>query len=282
MVMQPGPASDAAYPAVRLTPIQPRDERRDGERDQPRERRRPVVAVILVLSLCGLGFATRGALTQVMPRRFTVAQQRQILSWEVSRRWRTLPEATIFPDFVSYQLPSVVLDGGDSLALTARRLGVAAPAGCAQGAHPAAARILAGYGCTTVLRATYADSTGSMLVTVGVAVLPGIPAAIAAGNQLANMAQDDPARSVSPAAVPGTLADGFSAGQQQLSWDTHAGSYVIMATAGYADGRPPEHVKADSYLFAEMNNLEQGISDTVSGVLGKPVPPPACPGVPGC
>ena len=40
-----------------------------------------------------------------------------------------------------------------------------------------AARVLAAYGCTTILRATYADATGSMLVTVGVAVLPSSAAA---------------------------------------------------------------------------------------------------------
>jgi hypothetical protein len=87
---------------------------------------------------------------------------------------------------------------------------------------------------------------------------------------------------VAPVPVAGTLAAGFSAAQRQLSWATHAGSYVIMATAGYADGRPPEHVTADLYLFAEMDNLAQGLGDTVSGVLGKAPPVPTCPGAPGC
>ncbi len=70
--------------------------------------------------------------------------------------------------------------------------------------------------------------------------------------------------------------------QQQLSWDTHAGSYVILATAGYADGRPQEQVAADPYLFAEMTSLEQGLGGAVSGVLGQPPPTPACPRAPGC
>jgi hypothetical protein len=233
------------------------------------------------VALCGLGVATRGALTQVMPRRFTIAQQRQIQSWEIGRRWRKLPETSIFPGSVPYQLPAQAL-GGASLALTAQRLGIGPPADCARGADPAAAKVLARYGCTTMLRATYVDSTGSMLVTVGVAVLPSIPAATAAGNRLTKEKPQDTTGSVAPVPVAGTLAAGFSGAQRQLSWATHAGSYVIMATAGYADGRPPEHVTADKYLFAEMINLTQGLADTVSGVLGQAPPVPTCPGAPGC
>jgi hypothetical protein len=234
-----------------------------------------------VLALCGLGVATRGALTQLMPRRFTIAQQRQIQSWEIGRRWRKLPETAIFPGSVPYELPAAALDGA-SLALTAQRLGIGPPASCTRGADPAAAKVLARYGCTTVLRATYADSTGSMVVTVGVAVLPSIPAATAAGNRLAKEKPQSATGSVAPVPVAGTMAAGFDAAQRQLSWATHAGSYVIMATAGYADGRPPERVAADPYLFAEMFDLTQGLGDTVSGVLGQAPPVPTCPGAPGC
>jgi hypothetical protein len=269
--MQPGPASDAGFRAARHSPA-------PGSRAW----RRTAAGTVLVLALCGLGVATRGALTQVMPRRFTIAQQRQIQSWEIARRWRTLPETAIFPGFVSYQLPSQAFEGGDGLALSAQRLGIGPPAACTGGTDPAAAKVLDRYGCTTILRATYVDSTGSMLVTVGVAVLPSIPAATAAGNRLAPPKLQVTTGSVTPVPVAGTLAARFGPAQRQLSWATHAGSYVIMATAGYVDGRPPSHVTADSYLFAEMLNLTQGLGDTVSGVLGKAPPVPTCPGAPGC
>jgi len=82
--------------------------------------------------------------------------------------------------------------------------------------------------------------------------------------------------------VPGTLAAGFASGQRQLAWETHAGSYVILATAGYADGRPTEHLTGDGYLLTEMSSLAQGLGDEVSEVLGKAAPVPACPGAPGC
>jgi hypothetical protein len=267
--MQPGPAGDEEFSHARR-----------GRR--PRRWGRPAVATVLVLALCGLGIATRGALTQVMPRRFTVAQQRAIQSWEISRRWRTFPETTIFPGSVPYQLPATALDGGSGLTLVARRLGIGPAVGCTQGANPAAAVILVAYGCARVLRATYVDSTGSMLVTVGVAVLPSNAAATAAGNRLADGEPQVAIGAVAPVPVPGTLAAGFSASQRQLSWATHAGSYVIMATAGFADGRPQEHVALDAYLSAEMSDLELGLGDTVFGVLGKVPATPSCPGAPGC
>jgi hypothetical protein len=269
--MQPGEASDAGFPAAQ-----------HSRAPRARAWRRPAAGAVLVLALCGLGVATRGALTQVMPRRFTIAQQRQIQSWEIGRRWRQLPESAIFPGFVSYQLPSQAFEGGEGLALSAQRLGIGPPVGCTGGTDVAAAKVLDRYGCRAILRATYVDSTGSMLVTVGVAVLPSIPAATAAGNRLAKPRPQVTTGSVAPVPVPGTLAARFGSAQRQLSWATHAGSYVIMATAGYVDGRPPAHVSADPYLLSEMINLTQGLGDSVSGVLGKAPPVPTCPGAPGC
>lgn len=268
--MQPGPASEQEEQA---------GHRGHRARDAARRRRSRTVAVaVAAAALCGLAVAARGALTQVMPRHFTAAQQRQIQAWEVGQRWRTLPAGAIFPAAASYQLPGAALDSRSGLTLTARRLGLGPAASCAAGAAPVAQRILAAGQCTALLRATYADDTGSMLVTVGVAVLPSAAAASAAAARLASA----PGAGVVPAPVPGTIAAGYTAAQQQLTWDTRAGSYVIMVTAGYADGRPRVRVATDPYLFAEMSGLEQGVGAAVSGVLGKPPPLPSCPGAPGC
>lgn len=268
--MQPGPASERGE--------QPGHRGHRARGAARRRRSRTVAVTAAVLALCGLAAAARGALTQMMPRHFTAAQQRQIQAWDVGQRWRTLPASTIFPGTVSYQLSGDALDSGSGLTLTARRLGIGPAASCAAGAGPVADRILAGQHCATLLRATYADDTGSMLVTVGVAVLPSAAAASAAAAQLASAL----GAGVVPAPVPGTIAAGYTAAQQQLTWDTRAGSYVIMATAGYADGRPHVHVAADPYLFAEMSGLEQGVGAAVAGVLAKPPPLPSCPGAPGC
>jgi hypothetical protein len=241
-----------------------------------------VLLIALALSMCGLAVGVAGFASQVLPRQFTAAQQRRIEAWEIAKRWRALPEGAIFPATVSYRLSGDVLDGGQGLSLRARRLGVSTAARCSRGAGPAAAHVLDRYGCAAVLRATYADSTGSLVATVGVAVLSDSAGAAAAGHKLAGSEPGDQVGTVRPAPVSGTLASRFDNAQRQLSWGTHTGPYVILTTVGYADGRPRVRVAADSYLSAEMTALNVGLTDAVAGVLGKPPPKPVCPRAPGC
>lgn len=266
--MQPGSADDDGFQPAAVAP--------------PRNWRRVALVIALALGLCGLAVAAAGAANQMLPRRFSVAQQRRIEAWEIAKRWRTLPEGTIFPSTVTYQLPGYALNGTQNLMLRARRLGVNEAVRCRQGAGPAAARILRRYGCTAVLRATYADSTGSMVATVGVAVLPDAAAAAGAEKKLRQAGSRDEPGTVRAAPISGTLASRFDDAQRQLSWNTHAGPYVVLTTVGYADGRPRVHVAADSYLSAEMMNLDEGLGNAVSDVLGKAPATPACPGAPGC
>jgi hypothetical protein len=241
-----------------------------------------VALLALAGGLCALAVAAAGVASQVLPRRFSVAQQHQIEKWEVARRWRTLPASAIFPATVAYRLPAGILNSAAGLTLSARRLGVSDPQQCAAGAGQTAARILHRYHCTALLRATYADSTGSMVATVGVAVLPDNADAAQAQYRLALAGRGGQPDSVQAARVPGTLAEGFGARQQQMSMNTHAGPYVILATVGYADGRPRVRVAADAYLDQEMNSLVTGLDDAVSGELGQPAKVPSCPGAPGC
>jgi hypothetical protein len=237
---------------------------------------------MLAAGLCGLAVAAAGVASQVLPRRFSVAQQHRLESWEIAKRWRALPEATIFPATVPYKLSGYYLYGTQSLELTGHRLGVSAPDGCAGGAGPDAARILRRYHCTALLRATYIDSTGSMVATVGVAVLPDGAAATAAEERLAATGSGGDPDGVRAEPVPGTLASRFDDAQRQLSLNTQAGPYVILATVGYSDGRPRLRGATDTYLSEEMTGLAQGLDDAVSGVLGKAPSAPACPGTPGC
>jgi hypothetical protein len=268
VVTQPGPADDDGSLPAPPAPSQ--------------SWRRPGLLIALALGLCGLAIAAAGFASQALPRRFSAAQQRQIEAWELARRWRELPEGAIFPATVSYRLPGYALDGSQGLSLPAHRLGVVPAVSCTRGTGLAAARVLRRYGCTAVLRATYADSTGSLVATVGVAVLAGSAGATAAGRQLVGSGPGSELGTVRPAPVSGTLAARFGDAQRQLSGGTHAGPYVIMATVGYADGRPQVRVAADSYLSAEMTALQTGLTEAVADVLGKPPHPAACPGTPGC
>ena len=78
-----------------------------------------------------------------------------------------------------------------------------------------------------------------------------------------------------------TPAARFGDADRQLSSTAGVGSYVIMATAGFSDGR--HHVRlADSYVDMEMASLINGLMHAASATFGAPLPVPACPGTPGC
>ena len=119
-----------------------------------------------------------------------------------------------------------------------------------------------------------------MLVTVGVAVMPGAGAARSAAGALSAGQELHPG--IRAVAFGGTLAASFGQRQQQLSWATSAGPYLILSTAGYADGRPEVPVSSDTYIDQEMTSLANGIADAVGAPLGVPPPVPRCPGAPGC
>lgn len=263
-------------------PGQPSQAGGPGRPGRPRRSRAGFAVVItaLVLGIAGLGVSLVGAATQVLPRQFTALQQRQITDWEAGKRWRVLPAGTIFPATVRYS-PPAALDDAAGLTLTAKRIGIASQASCRAATDPAAAAVLARHGCAAVLRATYADGTGSYVVTVGVAALPGAAQAKAAHRELAGGA-GAVGPGVRTVRFTGTPAAGFTNSRRQISANVAAGSYLIFYTIGYADGRPRVPITADSYANAEMTSVGAGLARAIVSVLGAPVPPPRCPGTPGC
>ncbi len=238
-----------------------------------------MVLAALIVGLTGLGVTAAGAAGQLLPRKFSLAQQQQIIAWETARRWRTWPAGQIFPAAVSYQLPGYSLGSGAELTLTARRMGIATQATCRSATDPAAAQVLARRGCAAVLRATYIDSTASMVVTVAIAVLPSATAAGAAVTELSHGRLGSGVRAVPFA---GTLASSFGDRQRQLSYAVNSGPYLVMWTAGFADGRPRVPLASDDYTAQEMTSVADGVADAVVLPLGAPPATPRCPGVPGC
>jgi hypothetical protein len=228
----------------------------------------------LVVSLTGLAI-------QLLPRHFSAAQQRQILTWEVSRRWRTLPAGEIFPATVHYQLSASALEDLTPMPLQASRVGIAPQAACAAVTDAAAARVLDADGCQALLRATYTDESATYVVTVGVAVF-GSAAQATAASAAINQATASPQPGVDAASFAGTPAGSFGNGQRQLTRTQAAGSYVVMYAAGYADGRPRVSIGNDSYAQGEMTAAASGVAQNVATTLGSPPPAPHCPGTPGC
>ncbi|HYK68876.1 MAG TPA: hypothetical protein VEV45_13075 [Streptosporangiaceae bacterium] len=251
-----------------------------GSRAGRHRRRFAVFTVLLVVGLAGLAATAVGIAHGVLPRQFTAAQRRQISTWEMERRWRALPAGKIFPASVSYTVPAGDLNASSDLTLQAQRLAISPAASCTGAFAPAAGRVLVQHGCSTVLRATYLDASGSMVATIAVAVLPSSSAASAAYGGLPGTAAGTPG----PAGafpVPGTPAAGFGDADRQLSSGIAAGPYVIVSTAGFSDDRT-QRLSPANYVSQEMDSLANGLVTAVQKVLGRPPPRPVCPGAPGC
>jgi hypothetical protein len=239
-----------------------------------------ITLTVLFVGTAGLAASAAGVSAQLLPRKFTAVQQQQIMNWEAARRWRVFSAGKIFPATVSYQLPAEALAASAGLPLTANRVGISQQTNCAAASDPAAAQVLSARHCSAMLRATYADETDSMLVTIGVAVMPGAAAARSAAAALS--AGQEPHPGIRAVAFGGTLAASFGNRQQQLSWAISAGPYLIMSTVGYADGRPEVAVASDPYIDQEMTSLANGVTAAVAAPLGASPPTPRCPGAPGC
>ena len=235
---------------------------------------------VLSLALAGLVAAAAGVVVQILPRTFNTTQKQQLIAWELGKRWRTWPASEIFPDSVQYRVPGTALGGAD-LPLAAHRIGVARQAGCHTATDLSVARVLARYGCLAVLRATYADATQSLAVTVGVAVLPS-PAAAGVSLHALPGQHGNPRPGVRAVSFRRTPVARFGNRQRQLSSVRRAGAYLVFTTVGYADGRRRVHEAANFYAMAEMLGLEGGVGGWVASHLGAAPPPPSCPGGPAC
>jgi hypothetical protein len=243
----------------------------------------------LVLGVAGLAVALTGIALQLLPRQFSAEQQRQITDWEVGKRWRTMPAGTIFPASLHYKsTPALYVDLNLqlyvdlNLQLTADRIGIASQASCAAATYPAAVgAALARNGCEAMLRATYVDGTDSYVITVGVAAMPGLAQVKAAQRELLGVGGRNGA-GVRTVPVAGSLAAAFTDARRQLSDSMAAGPYLVFYTIGYTDDRPRQLVTADSYGDAEMTAAGKGVAYAVASTVGKAVPPPQCPGTPGC
>jgi hypothetical protein len=217
----------------------------------------------------------------LLPRQFTTAQRRQIVAWELDRRWRALPAGTIFPRSVSYTVPGIDLNSHDNLELQARLLSISQTTDCGAAVTGTATQLLAKYHCTAAMRATYADSSGALVATLMVAVLPGTNAQRAVIEDLSGSDSISPVL-VRPLEVAGTPAADFGDGQRQLTQAAGAGPYLILSTAGFADGRHRVRLSGDPYLGTEMSSLASGLVLSAERAFGKPLPALVCPGAPGC
>ncbi len=283
-----GPRSSRPATPVRLGPVRTGAVRTGAVRLGDPAHRRPrgvgATAALAAAIVGGIGLivSLTGLVVQMLPRHFTAAQQRQIMAWEVSKRWRSRPAGEIFPASVPYQVPAATLADLTGVSLEAARVGIARQSTCADGTDAAAARPLTAGGCQALLRATYTDESATYVITVGVAVLPSAARAAAAQAAITRAGGGPLGPGVHAVAFGGTPAGSFGDAQRQISRSFAAGPYIVLYTAGYADGRPRVPIGNDQYAESEMNSAAQGVAQEVASTLATPPAPPSCPGAPGC
>jgi hypothetical protein len=236
----------------------------------------------LAAGLAGLVLSAGAAAIQFLPRNFSQAQRQQIMAWEIGKRWRSWPAGRIFPSSIGYGLPASAFGGGRSLALSAERVGIANQASCRDATGPAAGPLLAKQGCLAVLRATYQDTTQTFAVTVGVAVMPASSASSAAKASKALHHGGGAKPWLRAVSFRRTTTAHFAGPGTKVGWSSASGPYLVLATVGYADGRPWLQQGHDTYTKNEMRSLAVGVMESVASRLGAPPPVPHCPGSPGC
>lgn len=198
---------------------------------QKRDRRAIVTLILSVAAAACLAVAVAaGAAAHAdLVRKPTAAQLSAAAVTSVADRWRTWPASRIFPAALSYHTDLLTTE-------TASLVGISPDATCASAIDASLVRLAARDHCAAGLRATYLDQLQGIVYTVGVLAFPNADLAAAFSARLpASAAGPNPVRAL---ALPGTAAARFSAAARQAATARNGGPFVVLTTAGYADGEP--------------------------------------------
>ena len=146
----------------------------------------------------------------------------------VGQRWEQLTLGQIFPASVSYGRARQASE-------TAVRLGIGAGDSCDEAIDDTLDRAARHLGCVAAIRASYADDLDGTVYTVGVVVFPSNGAAHEFAAHVPR--GEDPATGLTALTLPRTAAALFKDKARQVSAVRVTGPYVVLAVAGYADGR---------------------------------------------
>jgi hypothetical protein len=222
------------------------------------------VACLVSAALCclALAVAAGSSADAQLTRPPTAAERSAAAAAAVASRWRAWPAGRIFPAGLRYTTTLQTRE-------TARRAGISPGSGCAAAVAPAAARQALRDGCRAALRATYADQLQGVAYTIGVFAFTRPRGAVSFVHDLAGdedgrragprssgsdpealshlhdkgdaivlAAEKAPWYGLRALAVPGTAGARFTDATRQVMTGRQQGTYVVLAVAGYADGRP--------------------------------------------
>jgi hypothetical protein len=194
-------------------------------------RRRPLRALVAILAaVCCLAVAI-GAGTAAhaeLARKPTPAELSAAAAAAVAGRWQSWPTGRIFPAALGYTTQLLTQEA-------ARRVGIAPQTACRDGLDAALDGLAARDGCQAVLRATYVDQLQGVVYTIGVLAFATLRGAAGFERGLPRGQSGVPG--LRALAFPGTAGAAFDDAARQASAAQRQGPYVLLTTAGYADGR---------------------------------------------
>jgi hypothetical protein len=217
-------------------------------------RRRPLRAPAAILAaVCCLAVAiVAGATARAeLARKPTPADLSAAAAAAVARRWRSWPTGRIFPAVLGYTTELLTQEA-------AQRVGIAPQTACPAGLDAGLRGLAARDGCQAVLRATYVDQLQGVAYTIGVVAFasPGG----AAGFVRALPRGRSGVTGLRALGFPGTASAAFDDAARQASTAQRQGPYVLLTTAGYADGRPARAtLQSRGSTFAPAAQLAAGI-----------------------
>jgi hypothetical protein len=210
---------------------------------------RPAAALALTAAVCLAATVTAGvAATRSLHRKPTAAEKAAAARSAMIARWRSWPAGRIFPASLGYHTALLTSE-------TAGRTGISQQDSCAAALAASLAGLPAREHCTAGLRASYADQLQGTVYTIGLFVFPNSRKAAAFLTGLA--ATQFPLRAL---AVAGTASARFDDAARQTSRARQAGPFVIVTTAGYADGRPEASTgETRNSVFAPASQLSSAV-----------------------
>lgn len=224
-----------------------------------------LMGVLLAVAATNVLLGGVGLLQETRSRPLTQAERAAYVKEDIASRWHTLPIASVFPEDIAY----TALGKGQEYA---HRVGVAPESRCRGGLDSPVAAALEGYGCRTLLRATYVDQSSSYAITIGIAVLRDEDAREAAAARL----PVDDRVGVRPVSFPHTATESFGAAQRQRTGWIGTGPYIVFASAGYTDGRTRDSVPPEEIVHSELWPTAQSIAGRIGRILGEPPDVPRC------
>jgi hypothetical protein len=207
-------------------------------------RRRGRVIAVAALTVLGLAAVSGGAIALglELTRKPTATELEDAGTAELASRWRIRTAGEIFPATVQYPATGGQgsTRGEPETPVHARRIGIASAAACREALDKRVADILVKHHCRTMLRATYLDATGTLVTTLGIAVMSSADDAGDVETELTTAfgMGDNRKYGLRGVGFTGTATEGFGDRQRQELWlGQNRTPYVFFRASGWADAR---------------------------------------------